>query len=153
MPAASAATGNGYCLIVPAGLPECLNAWGGGPYVNVETNPGPGIQNNLFEIIYEPDNFVELQFVGGGTWSGECIGDAKNLPGSANASLDPCGTDGANAGWGTQFRLYSMGSQGKAFYDMHWSGFLGPQTNPVNGSPFYLNKPKGAPLYFTPIAN
>jgi hypothetical protein len=152
IPEASAATGDEFCLITPVQT-ECLNAWGGGPYVNVETNPNIVIQSNLFKISYEQDNLVELQFVGGGPWSGECIGDAKNLPGNANASLNPCGTNGANAGWGTQFSLFSMGTQGDAFYDSHWSGFLGPLNNPVNGSPFYLNKPKDAPLYFTPSAN
>jgi hypothetical protein len=152
-PEASATSGSEYCFFAPTGPPACLNAWGGGPYVKVEENANPVIQNNYFKILYEPDGNVELEFVGGGAWSGECIGDAKNLPGNADTSLDPCGTNGANAGWGTQFSLWTMGggpSQGDGFYNLHWKGFLGPPSKFVDGSAFYLNKNPDTPIYFQP---
>lgn len=97
-PEASAATGIQYCF----GNTSCLNAWGGGPHVNAYT----GGTNNQFKLIYESNGNVELEFVGGGTWSGMCVGDANSESGDARVSLDPCGTNGANAGWGTQFKEF-----------------------------------------------
>lgn len=153
MPSASALSGYQYCVYNTAGGAMCLNAWGGGPYVNVETTQNPVIQNNRFQILYEPDGNVELQFVGGGAWNDKCIGDAKNDSGLADTSLDPCGTNGTGAGWGTQMQM-QFGSGGYcgtdyAFYDWHWKGYLGP-TSPgaANGSPFYLNKPSSTPICF-----
>jgi hypothetical protein len=141
-PAASAAPG-GIC----AGV-SCLNAWNGGPYVNAYTG-GTSNANDDFDVFQEPDGNVYIAFLPGSgiPWNGDCVGDAGNVSGNARVSLDPCGTNGQGAGWGTQFEwIQGNGSNGcpsgsSAFYNIHWGGYLGPQQSGVNGSPFYLNKP------------
>jgi hypothetical protein len=153
---ASALSGYQYCVYNTAGGPMCLNAWNGGPYVNVETISDSRIQNNRFEIVPEQNGNVELQFVGGGNWSGRCIGDASNDVHLAYTSLDACGgVNGSGAGWGTQFQLQT-GTTGwfcptgtYAFFNWHWHGYLGP-TSPTaaNGTRFYLNKPSSTPICF-----
>jgi hypothetical protein len=152
---ASATAGFQYCDYATA-TAECLNAWGGGPWVNVETTSNPAIQNNHFEIRYESNGNVELEFVGGGTWSGQCVGDAYNNSGYADTSLDACGSlsNGNGAGWGTQLQLQSWGPGGPcptgdyAFYDYRWGGYLAPANGDVNGSHFYLNSSKANPICF-----
>jgi hypothetical protein len=115
----------------------------------------PGQQNNEFKIITETDGDVELQFVGGGAWNDECIGDAYNEPGSpptfsvnAETSLDPCGTNGAGAGWGTQFttEAYDCVYGAIVFKNIHWNGWLAP-AGYGSGDHFILDN--GAPLCFT----
>jgi len=140
-----AASSNNFCYN-GANTPACLNAWNGGPWVDVWTVPGQ--QNNEFKIITETDGNVELQFVGGGAWNDECIGDAYNEPGSpptfsvnAETSLDPCGTNGAGAGWGTQFmdESYDCLDNGSiAFKNIHWNDYLGPFGS-GNGDHFILD--------------
>jgi hypothetical protein len=151
---AALATGTAEASAAPGGIcagSSCLNAWGGGPYVNAYTG-GAFTTNDDFDIVPESNGNVILEFVGGGTWNDRCIGDAKNETGDARASLDPCGNNGQNAGWGTQFEQLpgngnnSCPSGTSYFYDLHWGGYLGPQKSGVNGSPFYLNKP--APVCF-----
>jgi hypothetical protein len=119
----------------------CLNAWNGGPWVNVSTNADT--QNNDFTIIYNSAGYAELEDTGGNNYSGECIGDAYNESGEADTSLDPCGNTGVAQGWGTNFNLVTTGClQGYvAFKNVHWGGYLGPPAGWVNGSHFYLNKP------------
>lgn len=120
----------------------CLNAWNGGPQVNVSTNAHT--RNNDFTIIQNSAGYSELEFVGGGNYSGYCIGDFNNLSGQASAGLVPCGNDGVSAaGWGTSLQLRLNGCDvGKvAFNDVHWKGFIGPPNGWSNGSHFYLNKP------------
>jgi len=96
---ASALSGYQYCVYNTAGGPMCLNAWNGGPYVNVETISDSRIQNNRFEIDPEQNGNVELKFVGGGYWSGRCIGDASNDSTLAYTSIDACGgVNGSGAG-------------------------------------------------------
>jgi hypothetical protein len=123
----------------------CLNAWNGGPWVNVYTG-GPNTPNNDFTVISSQSNgiYVEIEDTGANTWSGQCIGDAYNESGQADTSLDPCGFSGP-AGWGTNF-TYTYGppncpSGEIAFKNNHWGGWLGPPNNWVNGSHFYLNNP------------
>jgi hypothetical protein len=123
----------------------CLNAWGGGPFVDAYTGgPETTDANQDFALIYNyATGYYELAFTGSGSWSGECIGDANNNSGDADVSLDPCGTASGNQGWGTNMTWGTSGCpSGEAwFYDYHWGGYLGPPDNWVNGSPFYLNKP------------
>ena len=143
---ASAPSGGQFCYYNNGNV--CLNAWGGGPWVNLSTDANT--QNNDFTIIYETDGYVELKDTGDNAWSGKCIGDGYNESGEARASLDPCGGGGASAGWGTQFILDPLcvasiaGGDlvlGYGFESSHWSnGWLGPAGS-ANGSHFYLNKP------------
>ncbi len=137
---AQANTGNQYCYYL--GGYACVNAWGGGPWVNTYTG-GPGTSNNDFSVI---NNYATgdqmLQFTGGGSWNGHCVGDAYNDSGDARTSLDSCGNGGEGAGWGTNFISGVDGCQAgwAYFYNTHWGGWLGPPDNWVNGSHFYLNK-------------
>lgn len=121
----------------------CLNAWGGGPWVDAYTG-GPGGNDNNADFTVIPNNATgnyEIEFTGGGTWSGDCIGDAYSDPSHADTSLDSCGSTKGAAGWGTNFIEGSSGcSSGEVwFYNTHWHGYLGPPNNWVNGSHFYLN--------------
>jgi hypothetical protein len=126
---------------------DCLNAWGGGPWVDEYTG-GPELSDTHqdFMVIDENGNQngpSEIMFTGGGSWSGECIGDAYNNSGYADTSLDPCALPGQSAGWGTQMTWGTSGCpSGEAwFHDAHWNGYLGPPAGAVNGSHWYLNKP------------
>jgi len=129
---------------------DCLNAWGGGPYVNVYTGGDENRDTNQhFMVIDEVDQNgnqtgnAEIMFVGNGSWNGQCIGDASNNSGLADVSLDGCARPGQNAGWGTQFTWGTSGCPSGTvwFHNNHWNGYLGPPDNPVNGSHWYLNKP------------
>jgi hypothetical protein len=137
---ASAATPYQYCDQLDGPI-ACLNAWGGGPYVNVEEDNNPAIQNNRFQVLPEANGYYQIQFVGGGTYNNYCIGDAGNVPGNADTGLVPCNTH-TGAGWGTLFRDRSNLCGGSpAYYNSHWGGYIGPVGGYVNGSHFYLNKP------------
>ena len=123
---ASAATPSQYCDILdPSGITACLNAWGGGPYVNVEESNDPRIQNNRFYVIPEANGNFQIQFLGGGQYNNYCIGDEGNVSGNAVAGLVPCNTH-TGAGWGTIFRDRSNlcpgypGSDEHAYYNSHW---------------------------------
>jgi hypothetical protein len=138
---ASAATPYQYCDYFTSSTPACLNAWGGGSYVNVETTQNPTIQNNRFQVLSVGNGNFQIQFVGGGAYNGYCIGDAGNVSGNAVAGLVVCNTH-TGAGWGTIFRDRSNLCGGNpAYYDSHWGGYIGPVDGYVNGSHFYLNKP------------
>jgi hypothetical protein len=136
---ASAATPYQYCdfLNLP---PACLNAWGGGPYVNVEESDNPNIQNNRFEVLNEGGGYYQIQFVGGGQYNGYCIGDLNNDQYDAVAGLIQCRNHSGQAGWGSLFKDASLCGT-DTFYNYHWGGYLGPVDGYVNGSHFYLNKP------------
>lgn len=145
IPASSAhAAGNGACLYWPGnGHHATLNAWNGGPFVNVYHSCA--YPNDLF-FKNPSGNNMQLEFNGDGVWNGHCIGDAYNDPNNASTSLDSCDP----AGWGTEFVELTTGycSSGQvAFKNVHWSAklghdtFLGPVDNYTDGSPFYLNKP------------
>jgi hypothetical protein len=148
IPEASAQSGNQFCYY--DGGYACLNAWGGGPWVNTYTG-GPNTQNNDFTLIGgSTGSNWQIEDTGGNSGSGECIGDAYNESGQADTYLDTCGT-----GWGTNFTIaYGTGDNGCPdntimFYDNHWGGYLGPPNGWVNGSHFYLNKPSSTPICFT----
>jgi hypothetical protein len=147
IPEASAVSGSEFCY--NNGGYACLNSWGGGPWVKVYTGGPDGTQNNYFTAEQlngsDPASWV-IKDTAGNAWNGKCIGDAYNKPGRADTSLDPCGT-----GWGTNFQAFGCifnGYTGFAFKNNHWGGWLGPPDKYVNGSPFYLNKPVGAPICF-----
>lgn len=124
----------------------CLNAWGGGPWVRTYTG-GPETRdtNQDFALLdNQATGYYEVEYVGSNTsWAGKCLGDAYNLSGRADVSLDPCGTASGNQGWGTNMTYGTNGCpSGELWvYDYHWNGYLGPPANWVNGSPWYLNKP------------
>jgi hypothetical protein len=134
----TATSGLQYCR--DTGEWACLNAWGGGPWVDVYTG---GVDRNdsnqQFTVIVTnaATNAVEIEFTGGSAWNGKCVGDAYNGANYADTSLDPCGT-----GWGTNFTEGSSGcSQGEYWFkNAHWTGYLGPSSSGFsNGSHFYLN--------------
>jgi hypothetical protein len=124
---------------------DCLNAWGGGPWVNVSTSGDEnGDTHQHFMVIDEngdQNGTAEIMFTGSGSWNGECIGDAYNNSGYADTSLDPCARPGQSAGWGTQMTWGTSGCpSGTAwFHDGHWNGYLAPANGAVNGSHWYLN--------------
>jgi hypothetical protein len=125
---------------------DCLNAWGGGPYVNVYTGGDETRDTNQnFMVIAENgnQNTAEIMYTGSSGWNGRCIGDAKNDSGLADVSLDACARPGQSAGWGTQFTWGTSGCPSGTvwFHNNHWPGYLGPAGNAVNGSHWYLNKP------------
>jgi len=129
---------------------DCLNAWGGGPWVDVYTGGDENSDTNQhFMVIDDVDQNgnqtgnAQIMFAGNGSWNGQCIGDAYNNSGNADTSLDPCATPSQAAGWGTQFTWGTSGCPSGTvwFHDNHWNGYLGPSGNPVNGSHWYLNKP------------
>lgn len=136
-PRPAAAAAQQYCY--HNGTFACLNAWGGGPAVNTYTG---GIDRNdtnqNFSMIPNSAGGVDLQFTGAGPNNGKCIGDLGNSSTVAKAGLVPCFT-----GWGTNFTIQQTCSDPTlyTFRNVHWSGYLGPVANWVNGSPFYLNKP------------
>jgi hypothetical protein len=129
----------------------CLNAWGGGPWVNDSTTgfeSGDNHQNFFLsdedDANGNPTDNYQLVFGGSGSWAGQCIGDAYNNSGDADTSLDGCGNGIASgAGWGTNMTVGTSGCPAGEvwFHDNHWNGYLGPPAGAVNGSPFYLNKP------------
>jgi hypothetical protein len=150
---ASAATSYQYCAW-PGGIgPACLNAWGGGPNVNVEESDNPNIQNNRFVAINEGGGSYQIQFLGGGPKNGDCISDANNDPNNAVAALLPCHDHSGLAPWGSVFNDNTSVCSGlNGFYNTHWRGYLGPPSGFVNGSHFYLNKPSSSPVCFEQIA-
>jgi hypothetical protein len=123
---------------------DCLNAWGGGPYVNVYTGGDEnGDTHQHFMVIDENGNqngTAEIMFTGSGSWFGQCIGDYNNNSGLADTGLTGCGFPGdGGAGWGTQMTWGTSGCpSGTAwFHDNHWNGYLAPGNG--NGSHWYLN--------------
>jgi hypothetical protein len=153
-PEASAETAYEYCFYQSLDSADaCLNAWAGGPFVNVENDAGNNDANDLFAVMPGSSGNVVLQFDGVGPWGGKCIGDAYNEYSDARVSLDTCGGGGLSAGWGTQFKEVYVGATGPqgdcqdggyAFKNNRWGGYLTPEypVFPANGTPFYLNTPK-----------
>jgi len=118
----------------------CLNAWGGGPEVNVYS---PGAAKNNFNLI--PNGvYYNLQFAGSGTYHGWCVGDYGDNSTDARAGMvGGCGT--SNIGWGGNYYADPCtgvnGGAGEYFNNYHWAAFLGPYAGV--GTAFYLNKPSG----------
>ena len=118
----------------------CMNAWNGGPYIEVYNNPN--VANDNFDV----NNFSIFFGSTTGKYALACIGDAGNSPTDARAALDPGnGEECPNAApWGGVF-LESVcslpnGTDGVSFYDYHWKGYLAPAGD-GNGDAFYLNNP------------
>ena len=114
----------------------CVNAWGGGPWVDTYTGGPEGNDTNQLFTVISTASGVGLSWTGG---NGECVGDAYNNSGYADTSLDPCGS-----GWGTNFTTGNSGCKDSSdtwFYNTHWHGYLGPPSGWTNGSHFYLDKP------------
>jgi hypothetical protein len=125
---------------------DCLNAWNGGPYVNVYTGGDETRDTNQHFMVIAEDgnqNAVEIMYTGSSSWNGRCIGDASNDSTKADVSLDACARPGQTAGWGTQMTWGTDGCPSGTVWirDNHWNGYLGPPDNAVNGSHWYLNKP------------
>lgn len=149
-----AATVSAYQFCYYNGGFACLNAWGGGPWVNVYTGgPSSTDKNADFQLSFY-NGYTEIKFNGGGSWNGKCIGDAYNDPGYADTSLDTCGSASSTAGWGTYFTTGTSGCPNNEswFYNVHWKGYLGPPNNWVNGSHFYLNN-KGYACFSILVVN
>jgi hypothetical protein len=128
----------------------CLNAWGGGPWVNDYTGgfeSGDNHQNFFLSAVDDangnPTGNYQLIFDGANdSWAGYCIGDAYSNPGYADTSLNGCGNGtGGGAGWGTLMTIGTSGCPAGEgwFHDNHWNGYLAPANGAVNGSHFYLN--------------
>jgi hypothetical protein len=117
----------------------CLDAWNGGPQVNVYNSNG-GANTVFSEIGNSNPAYVNMEFTGNGV-DGGCIGDLGNNSSVARAGLvGGCGTSGI--GWGGNFGVqFCAANTGVEFYDVHWGGWLGPQNSNGNGTAFYLNKP------------
>ena len=126
---------------------HCLNAWGGGPWVNDYTGGTETGDNHQDFVLADVDNsagqatgYYHLIFAGSGSWADQCVGDAYNNPGYADTSLDGCGNaTGGGTGWGTNMEVgYSGCPDGELWiYDVHWNGYLAGDG--ANGSHFYLN--------------
>src|SRR5580692_3229827 len=113
----------------------CLNAWNRGPWVNVYTNMG-AVPNDEFSINSLNNGNTYIEFVGGGSWSGQCIGDSNNDPNQDYTSLDQCPTNSNSGGWGTNFKEITCGEGDSfAFKNNHWGGYLWPTGN-SNGKNF-----------------
>jgi hypothetical protein len=135
---ALAVTGGQYC-----GGDACINAWGGGPWVNVETSMGAA-PNDEFYIGHLNNGNTYVEFVGGGQWSGWCVGDAHNDPHNIFTSLEQCPTNSNSGGWGTNFKEVDS-EDGFALKNIHWEGYMVPGGG--NGSNFVLNG--NTPYYYT----
>lgn len=121
----------------------CLNAWNGGPYVNVYT---PGVQNDLFGQVTDSDGYSALSFVGDDykdPYDYTCVSDYGNSPTDARAGLTGNCVQGQVA-WGANFTTQTCNAgslgQGMAYKNVHWGGYLGPASE-SNGAAFYLNTP------------
>jgi len=122
-----------YCA---ASAQSCLNAWNGGPAVNVES---PGAANNNFRL-GSNGPYNTLVFNGSSSYSGACVSDYGNSQTNARAGLNACGN---GTPWGANFNANvcnGVGGPGYVFQNIHWTnGYLGPSGGV--GSAFYLNKP------------
>ncbi len=119
--------------------PYCLNAWNGGPEVNVYS---PGVNNNSFDAFFsEGTGYWNIQFLGGGRYNEDCIGDLGNNSHDARAGLySDCAA--GNVAWGANFtaETQNCSSGDIAFHDNHWGGWLAP-AGLGDGDAFYLNNP------------
>ena len=135
--------GSNWCI---GNSDDCINAWGGGPLVNVYTG-GP-VTNGLFAPVTDSHGQFGYLLFGhfGVTYSSKCIGDNNNDPNNARAALIACpGANGGSTsgdGWGTHLTEdhTNCATGYVGYYDTHWRGWLGPVAGYGNGSAFYLNK-------------
>jgi hypothetical protein len=163
VPAHANGSGNQWCNSVG----YCFNAWNGGPFIR-SYGYGSTITHNDFSWV---PNYSEcnggittstcpghgvpagqgiggIQYTGGGSWNGQCVGDAYNDPGRADTSLDPCGS-----GWGTNY-VYDVsnncGSGWVILYDIHWNGLI--YIPDSNGGVIYQNNSGGSCIHLLPYA-
>jgi hypothetical protein len=116
---------------------SCLNAWHGGPAVDVYN--GMGVANNEFYVGTLSNGNSYIEFIGSGPYNGQCVGDFNNNSGYADTGLDQCPTLTNGGGWGTNFKLESCSTgEGAAFKNNHWGGYLAPGGY-SNSNAFYLN--------------
>jgi len=140
---AHADVGHNWCL-GSTSPGECINAWGGGPWVKLYTG-GP-TDNGLFAATSGSGNSYLLFGHFASPWSSHCIGHANNDPSDARVSLDACpgatGGSSSGDGWGTHvtFRTDVCSNGWTAIQDNHTGGWVGPASE-GNGAQFYLNKP------------
>jgi hypothetical protein len=116
---------------------SCLNAWGGGPAVNVES---PGASDNTFQLQNFGGIYYQIQYINVGQYSSYCVGDYGNSQSSARAGLvSGCQNP---TDWGVNYDTDTCNNgNGDYFNNIHWTDWLGPQSGV--GSAFYLNKPSG----------
>ncbi len=115
----------------------CVNAWDGGPAIDTYTVMGSEPNDELYVGTLNNGNYY-LQFIGGGVYNDECIGDYNNSPTNASTGLDPCPTNSYSGGWGTNFKESGCSPEGTKFENNHWGGYLAPGQF-VNETPWYLN--------------
>jgi hypothetical protein len=136
--------GNNWCI---GNSSDCVNAWGGGPQVNVYTG-GTTANGDFLATTDSNDTANYMLFTNiGAPYYDDCIGDNGNSQTSARAALVGCpgalGGNTAGDGWGTHMVPYVApycASGYTAWYDVHWQDWLGPVAGYGNGSAFYLNK-------------
>lgn len=141
MSTAHAVTGMDECV----NGTECLWAYNGGPEILVGS---PGGVNNLFYNISNGNtDYVNIEFVGQGSYVGWCVGDAGDNEYTAAAGLvGGCG--GSGIGWGGNFTVRSCNNNdGLEFYNVHNEGWLIPD-NPNNGAGWELDGPEPQCLKF-----
>lgn len=119
--------GNQWCYEASGGLQACLDAWGGGPRVNVEIYRNVSYDENftlIWNSYYQAD---ELELTNGGNYSGQCLGDYGNTSSSASSGLVSCGFNGG-AGWGALWYYSTPAgcpSNYYVFQNIHWSQVFG----------------------------
>jgi hypothetical protein len=134
-PSFAQAGGDQFCFSTS----YCINAWNGGPYIDVY---GPNVANNVFSLV-QNGNYWDLQFTNTASGSyGECIGDYGNSSTNARAALDSDDCAAGQIAWGANFTTPTAGCPPGEFAlrNVHWGGYLGPSTSGLgNGDAFYLN--------------
>jgi hypothetical protein len=128
---AQASSSRQYCIKSLSGL-ACLNAWNGGPYVNVYQHTGA--INNYFwwHKAYNGHYMLTATGTYNTRWNGQCIGDASNNPSFYDTSLDQCPSTltSAGGGWGTNFyppvNCSNAYGSGIAFRNVHTGYYLAP---------------------------
>jgi hypothetical protein len=96
-PAYAAPSGNQFCfhLNPEVGGQTCLNAWSGGPGVDVYTSTGA--VNNDFSVVPAGSSWA-IEDTDGGAYNGKCVGNANNNSGSEYTGLDTCPNPNSGGG-------------------------------------------------------
>jgi hypothetical protein len=114
-----------------------LNAWNDGPYVNAYAINH--VNNDFYAFKNPSSGYENIEYTGPGPHQTQCVSDYGNTSGDARAGLSgQC--QNSNVSWGANFQLKACdnGDAGDAFWNVHWQGWLTPNSH-SNGSPFYLN--------------
>jgi hypothetical protein len=130
---ASTGSGNQY---MDEAYGSYANAWGSGPLIKSELSP---TDYNDFTVETNADGDKSLVSTpgSGSPYDGDCVSDDGNSSTDAKAALNGCS---GSVPWGGNLTVVTSicPSGYEAFYDGHWSGYLGVGSEP-NGSQFYLN--------------